>query len=226
MTVTNKEPFDIDRAIAAVRGAVEPYPPAALFELYDEGFVSLFEILVACLISIRTRDEVMIVIARRFFERARTPEAVAALEAEEIVELLNGSQFPGPKAKQILGIARSAVENGGELPCDYERLLELSGVGPKCANLSLGIACGAASAPHVGVDIHVHRVTNRWGYVEASSPEATMTALDSVLPKKYKVEINKLLVPFGKHICTGVRPHCSECPVLSMCRQVGVVNPR
>jgi endonuclease III len=83
----------------------------------------------------------------------------------------------------------------------------------------LGIACGQA---RIGVDIHVHRVTNRWGYVHASTPEATMVELESKLPREYWVEINRLLVPFGKHVCTGALPRCSTCPVLDMCRQVGV----
>jgi endonuclease-3 len=87
----------------------------------------------------------------------------------------------------------------------------------------LGIACGQ---PFISVDIHVHRVTNRWGYVGASTPEKTMVALGVKLPEKYWVDINRLLVPFGKHICTGVRPKCSTCPVLEMCQQVGVTEYR
>jgi endonuclease-3 len=93
------------------------------------------------------------------------------------------------------------------------------GVGPKCANLVLGIACGEA---RIGVDVHVHRVTNRWGYVQAATPERTMTALEAKLPKQYWVEINRLLVPFGKHICTRQQPRCSTCAVREMCQQVGV----
>jgi endonuclease III len=109
------------------------------------------------------------------------------------------------------------------LPCDAATLLSLPGVGPKCANLVLGIACGQA---RIAVDIHVHRVTNRWGYVQAGSPEQSMRALESKLPKKYWVEINSLLVPFGKHICTGTKPRCSSCPLLELCRQVGVTEHR
>ena len=114
-------------------------------------------------------------------------------------------------------------EYGGTLPCDEEVLLSFKGVGPKCANLVLGIACGQSS---IGVDIHVHRVTNRWGYVAASTPVKTMRALQEKLPRRYWVEINALLVPFGKHICTGVRPKCSTCPLLDMCQQVGVTSHR
>jgi endonuclease III len=102
-------------------------------------------------------------------------------------------------------------------------LLSLHGVGPKCASLVLGIACGE---PRIGVDVHVHRVVNRWGYIEAATPEKTMAALLERLPRKYWIELNSLLVPFGKHICTGRAPKCSTCPVLQWCAQVGVTTHR
>lgn len=222
----DKEPFDIDRVMDGVRTAVAPHPPASLFLQAEEGYSTLFEVLVGCIISIRTRDEDMIVVVRRLFAHARTPQQIAALPEEELVGLLKGSQFPEPKARQIQEIARRALAEGGDLPCDEEFLLALSGVGPKCANLALGIACGPEAASHVPVDIHVHRVTNRWGYIAAKTPEKTMVALDSKLPVRYRLEINRLLVPFGKHICTGTLPRCSTCPVLSMCRQIGVTERR
>jgi endonuclease-3 len=166
----------------------------------------------------------MLVTARRLFATARTPEALAALSPAEIDALIRSVSFHEGKAPQLQALAQRTVEEfGGELPCDDEILQSFAGVGPKCAHLVLGIACGQA---HIGVDVHVHRVTNRWGYVTARSPEQTMVALEKVLPERYWVEINRLLVPFGKHICTGTRPRCSTCPVLEMCRQIGVVNPR
>ena len=128
--------------------------------------------------------------------------------------------FHERKAAQIHEIARRALaDHGGNLPCDEEVLLSLPGVGTKCANLVLAIACGQQ---RIGVDVHVHRVTNRWGYVRTSRPEATGKALEAKLPRRYWVAINRVLVPFGKHICTGRLPHCSTCPVLEYCRQVGV----
>jgi endonuclease III len=219
-----KKPFDIREVMDRVRAAVAPFPQAALFELAEEGYGSAFEQLVACMISIRTRDEVMLPTARRLFETARTPEAVLLLSVEEIDGLIRACSFHEVKAGQIHRIAEEVVARyGGVLPCDRETLLSFRGVGPKCANLVLGIACGEA---HIGVDIHVHRVTNRWGYVQTATPEATMAVLTERLPPEYWVEINRLLVPFGKHICTGNRPRCSTCPVLSMCRQVGVKENR
>lgn len=218
--VTQKKPFDIDQAIGRIREAVAPLPKAAMFELAEEGFDSPFEQLVACIISIRTYDEVMLPTARRFFERARTPLEISQLTPAEIDKLIVASSFHERKAQQIHALARRVVdEYGGNLPCAAEVLLSFEGVGPKCTNLVLGIACGEA---HIGVDIHVHRVTNRWGYVQATTPERTMLALEAKLPLRYWVEINRLLVPFGKHICTGQQPRCSTCPVLDMCQQVGV----
>lgn len=215
-----KLPFDIDRAMRLVREAVRPFPKAALFALADEGYSSAFELLVACIISIRTYDEVTMVASRRLFGMARTPAEVSRLSVERIDAAIGTSTFHEAKARQIREIARRVVaEHGGELPCREEVLLSFAGVGPKCANLVLGIACGDAK---IGVDVHVHRVTNRWGYVREKTPEKTMEALEAELPPRYWVEINRLLVPFGKHVCTGVRPRCSTCPVLDMCRQVGV----
>ena len=219
-----KNPFDIDRAIERIRAAVAPLPKAAMFELAEEGFASPFEQLVACIISIRTYDEVMLPTARQFFARARTPLEVSRLAPAEIDALIVASSFHERKAQQIHAMARRVVdEYGGTLPCNADVLLSFEGVGPKCANLVLGVACGEA---HIGVDIHVHRVTNRWGYVQANTPEHTMKALEAKLPQRYWVEINRLLVPFGKHICTGQQPRCSICPVLDMCQQVGVMNHR
>jgi endonuclease-3 len=219
-----KRPFDIDQVIRRIRAAVRPFPKAAMFKLADEGFSSPFEQLVACIISIRTRDEVTIPTARRLFARARTPLEVSRLMLREIDQLIRACTFHERKAQQILLIARRVVdEYEGALPCEAEALLSFEGVGPKCANLALGIAC---DQPRVGVDIHVHRVTNRWGYVNARTPERTTVALEGKLPRRYWVEINRLLVPFGKHICTGALPRCSECPVLEFCRQVGVEKHR
>ena len=219
-----KRAFDIDDMLHRIRETVRDFADAAMFELADLGHRSLFEQLVACIISIRTRDETMLPTARRLFARARTPAAMARLTPAEIDDLIRASTFHEGKARQIHAIAeRVTREFGGELPCDNETLLSFKGVGPKCANLALGIACGET---RIGVDVHVHRVTNRWGYVAATTPERTTLELERRLPKKYWVEINRLLVPFGKHVCTGRLPKCSTCPVLMYCRQVGVTEHR
>ncbi len=219
-----KRPFDIEKAMPLLRAAVSPYPKAALFELAAEGHSSVFEILVACILSIRTRDETTLPVARALFAQAKSPAELAEMSVAQIDRLIGACTFHEAKAKTIRDIARQAIkEYGGVLPCDREVLLAFHGVGPKCANLTLGIACGL---PLIGVDIHVHRVTNRWGYVQTTTPEKTMAALQEKLPRSYWIEINALLVPFGKHICTGTKPKCSTCPLLTMCQQVGVTSHR
>ena len=219
-----KKPFDIHTVIESIRAAVAPLPKAAMFQLADEGYASLFEQLIACMISIRTLEETTLPTARALFARARTPQEMSALSVAEIDHLIRASTFHERKAPQIHAIAVTTMERfGGELPCDAQVLLSFSGIGVKCAHLALGVAC---EQPYISVDIHVHRVTNRWGYILASTPEKTTVALEAVLPAPYWIEINRLLVPFGKYICTGILPHCSTCPVLEMCRQVGVTAHR
>jgi endonuclease-3 len=219
-----KKSFDINKALKLIDTAVRPWPKAAMFELAEAGFDSPFEQLAACIISIRTYDEVSLPTARKLFERARTPAEMVKLNPAEIDDLIHACTFHERKAEQIHAMARRVLDEfDGKLPCDAETLLSFAGVGPKCAHLALGIACGQ---PYISVDIHVHRVTNRWGYVKATTPEKTMAALEARLPQKHWIEINRLLVPFGKHICTGQLPKCSTCPVLDMCQQVGVKSHR
>ena len=144
----------------------------------------------------------------------------ARMSEREIDRLIATSTFYETKAKQIRAIAASAVKHfGGELPADAEVLMSFNGVGPKCANLALGVAAGHE---RISVDVHVARVTARWGYVASGGPDQVRRELEAKLPQKYWIEINRLLVPFGKHICTGRLPKCSTCPVLEYCRQVGV----
>ncbi len=215
-----KRPFDIHTVMERVERAMQPHPKAALFELSEAGFDSLFEQLVACMISIRTRDEVTLPTARGLFAVARTPAAMLSLNVRELERLIRACSFHQRKARQILTIAmRVEAEFDGQLPCDLEVLLSFPGVGPKCANLALAVGCGQRQ---ISVDIHVHRITNRWGYVSTRSPEATMSALEKKLPEVYWIDINRLLVPFGKVVCRGRNPRCASCPVLDMCRQVGI----
>jgi endonuclease-3 len=219
-----KRPLDIDEAIARLRQAVAPLPVAAMYQLADEGFRSPFEQLVACIISVRTLEETTLPTARGLFQRARTPAELAGMTVAEIEALIRPSTFHERKAPHLHAIAERLVADfDGQLPCDEQILLSLPGVGPKCANLVLAIGCGQ---PRIGVDIHVHRVTNRWGLVSAATPEQTLAALEAVIPRDYWTELNRLLVPFGKYLCTGRAPHCSTCPLLDMCQQRQVVAHR
>lgn len=223
---SRKKPFRFGIVLRRIRKrvAAESLADAAMFELAERGYGTLFQQLVACVISIRTYDEVSLPTAIALFERAPDPRSLAALSIAQIDRLIRGSTFHRAKAETIRAIARRTVEEfDGKLPCDLETLTSFKGVGPKCANLALGVACGTSG---ISVDIHVHRVTNRWGVVATRTPEQTMAALAKILPKRYWIEINRLLVPFGKHVCTGRLPRCSTCPVLQYCKQIGVTEHR
>ncbi len=195
-----------------------------MFELYARGYKSLFEQLVACIISIRTLDETTIPVSERLFAEARRPADMLKLSPGHLQKLIHGTTFPGQKVATILGVCKAAVEQyNGDLPADFEQLTALKGVGPKCANLVLGVAAGQAA---ISVDVHVHRVVNRWGFVQMAEPVQTMLALEEKVPQQKWTDINRLLMSFGKHICTGQLPHCSTCPVLAYCAQVGVTSHR
>ncbi len=224
MTAPGKEPFDIDEAFRRLRVAVAGVPKAAMFDLRDRGHDSPFEQLVGSLISARTRDETTMAVCLRLFAVARTPGAMAGLDEATLAGLLRGASFPEPKARDLRELSRRIVEeHGGTVPDTVEGLTAFRGVGPKIAALTLAVGFGRAA---IAVDIHVHRIANRWGYVAAATPEQTMAALAAVLPERYWIEINERLVPFGKSVCTGAGPKCSTCPLVSMCRQVGVTSHR
>src|SRR5215213_6785562 len=219
-----KLPFDLTAVLKHIEAAVAPYPKAAMFELFDRGYTTLFEQLISCLISIRTLDETTIPISERLFKLARTPKQLLKISPKRLEEVLHGCTFPGQKAYTMLGIAKAAEEKyDGNLPADFEKLMALKGVGPKCASLAIGVAAKQAA---ISVDVHVHRVTNRWGFVKTKQPDETMIALQNKVPQQQWININRLLMPFGKQICTGKLPHCSTCPVLEYCQQIGVIKHR
>jgi endonuclease-3 len=219
-----KKPFDIDTVVRRLRKEVAGFADAAMFDLRSRGFATVFQQLIACIISIRTRDEVSLPASVKLLEKAPDARSIALMSEKRIDELIAASTFHETKAKQIRAIAIAAVDEfGGELPADAEVLMSFKGVGPKCANLALGVAAGHE---RISVDVHVGRVTARWGYVKAGSADQIRRQLEEKLPRNYWIEINRLLVPFGKHICTGQLPKCSTCPVLEYCRQVGVERHR
>ncbi|MBI3946858.1 MAG: endonuclease III [Armatimonadetes bacterium] len=217
-----KEPFDIHAVFRRLRRVCAALPKAALFELRDRGRRTPFEQLVAAVISVRTRDETTLPVAEALFARARTPEEVLNLSPEELERLLAPAAFSEAKARQIRAASALILERwNGALPADADALRSLPGVGPKVAGLVLALGFGV---PAIAVDVHVHRITNRWGYVSTRTPEQTRAELYERLPRAYWVEINERLVPFGKFVCTGRRPKCSTCALLSQCRQVGVTD--
>ncbi len=195
------------------------FPKAAMFGLAEAGYASLYEQLVSCVLSIRTYDETSYPASVALFERARTPGDMLALDREEIVQIIMKCTYPMQKADTILGLSQQIVDTyAGETPADFEQLTAFKGVGPKCANLALGVAL---DVPAISVDVHVHRVVNRWGLVDTKEPKATLKALEKVVPKDLWVDVNRLLMPFGKNICVSTRPKCEVCSVRDWCAYGG-----
>ena len=185
---------------------------------------SPFELLVATNLSLRTKDEMTAKAAKRLFQVARTPQELLKLDEEEIASLIYPVGFYKRKAKQLKEIAKILVEKyGGKVPDTLEELLKLPGVGRKTANLVITEAFGKDG---ICVDTHVHRITNRLGYVKTKTPEETEMALREKLPKEHWKEINELLVALGQTICHPTSPKCSECPVNDLCPKIGVKRSR
>lgn len=189
-----------------------------------EQLKSPFTVLVSCIISLRTKDVVTAAASARLFERARTPETMLELAEDEIAALIFPAGFYRTKARQIKCICQRLVDQfAGVVPAQLEQLLTLPGVGRKTANLvvTLGYA-----QPGICVDTHVHRITNRWGYVATRTPDQTEMALRAMLPPEYWIEINDLLVCYGQHRCVPVSPFCSVCRLSQWCERFGVARNR
>ena len=183
-----------------------------------------FQILISTIISLRTKDQVTAQVSERLFKIAKTPEDILKLSEEEIQKAIYPAGFYKNKAKTIKEIARIIVEKyNGKVPDTLEELLKLPGVGRKTANLVLALSFGK---PAICVDIHVHRITNRLGFVKTKNPEETEKQLMEKVPVKDWNRINDLLVAFGQTICKPVSPLCSKCPVEKYCEKVGVEKHR
>ncbi len=190
----------------------------------EERSRSPFRLLVACVISLRTKDEVTAEASRRLFDIAPDSDRLAELDEHRIAELIYPAGFYNTKAAQLGEIGRVLRdEYGGDVPADEHALLALPGVGRKTANLVLGLGFGI---PAICVDTHVHRISNRIGLVTTRTPEQTERALNEVLPRDFWVPINDLLVTFGQNRCHPTSPRCTGCPLEDLCPRVGVTRFR
>jgi endonuclease III len=183
-----------------------------------------FRVLVATMISLRTKDAVTEKASERLLRAAPDPVRLARLSEGRIGRLIYPAGFYRTKAAHLRGTARLLLsEHGGRVPDDREALLRLPGVGRKTANLVLNLGFGLQA---VCVDTHVHRISNRAGWVATRSPEGTERALMEILPRRHWIEINELLVKFGQKVCTPLSPWCGSCPIASYCARVGVARSR
>jgi endonuclease III len=183
-----------------------------------------FRVLVACLLSLRTQDTTTGPAAGRLFALADTPRTMLELTPRQIERAIYPVGFYRTKARVILRLCRDLLDRfGGRVPDDLDTLLTLDGVGRKTANLVVTMGFGK---PGICVDTHVHRISNRLGYVRTRTPEETEMALRAKLPRPYWIGYNDLLVAFGQNVCTPISPRCSVCPVRERCRRVGVTGSR
>ena len=183
-----------------------------------------FAILIFTVLSARTRDETTIKAGRRLLSRAPTPQKLSRLSVAQIARLIYPVGFYKTKARHLHALTCKLIgEFDGKVPSDFKSLTSLPGVGRKTANIVLASAFGKHT---IGVDTHVHRISNRLGLVKTKSPEKTSDALDRTIPNKYKKKLNLSMVAFGQTVCTPLRPKCSECPLSNACPKIGVSNPR
>ena len=183
-----------------------------------------FRVLIACLLSLRTKDETTGPAAARLFALADTAEAMRRLSPRAIERAIYPVGFYRTKARVLRDVSRDLIARyGGSVPDDIDALLTLKGVGRKTANL---VVTQGFNKPGICVDVHVHRISNRWGYVRTTSPEETEMALRRRLPRRYWIGYNDLLVSFGQNICLPVSPHCSRCPIRAGCPRTGVARSR
>ena len=183
-----------------------------------------FQTLISCILSLRTKDETTAVATKRLFERASTPEAMLKIPVRQLERVIFPVGFYRTKARVIRGISSDLnARYGGKVPDDLDALLTLKGVGRKTANL---VVTEAFRKPGICVDTHVHRISNRWGLVETTTPDKTEMALREVLPRRHWLEYNPLLVAFGQTLCHPTSPWCSRCPIEHRCPRLGVVRSR
>jgi endonuclease-3 len=214
---------EIHHAIRILRRVV-PKWETPVVTLMAETYRSPFRVLISCILSLRTQDSTTAAASHRLFALADTPEGMLRLSEKKIAETIYPVGFYRTKARVIREICRALIRDyGGKVPDEIDELLKLKGVGRKTANLVVTLGY---KKPGICVDTHVHRISNRWGYVRTKTPHETEMALRQKLPKPYWIEYNDLLVSFGQHLCKPVSPKCSECPVGAYCERVGVSTHR
>ena len=205
----------IDEIVLALKNAEQP--KSEFVKLMD-GFKDPYLVLIACILSLRTNDRTTYPATLRMLELANTPREMKKVSPEALAKAIYPVGFYENKAKQIVELSRVIDEElGGKVPDEIEELVKFNGVGRKTANLVLS---QGFNKPAICVDVHVHRIFNRLGYVKTKTPEETEFALREKLPKKYWIDINTLLVTHGQNVCKPTKPNCAACPISSYCAKL------
>ena len=214
----------MDRAMRVLKRWMKQYKLPIVSAYAQKGSVSPFKVLIATVLSLRTKDETTSGASKRLFAVADSPQKILDLPVKKIEEIIYPVGFYKVKAKTLHTVCDTLIKkHSGRVPSDLDELLAIKGVGRKTANLVVTIGY---NLPGICVDTHVHRISNRWGYIDTKTPDKSETALREILPKKYWIEYNDLLVTFGQNVCLPVSPHCSTCKLADICPKKGVKRQR
>lgn len=207
--------IDIDKIVSLLKDAKQPQ--SEFVKLMD-SFKNPYLVLIACILSLRTNDKTTYPATLRMLELAKTPKEMKNVSVEDLSKAIYPVGFYENKAKQIIELSKIIDEElGGKVPSEIEDLIKFKGVGRKTANLVLSLGF---NKPAICVDVHVHRIFNRLGYIKTKTPEETEFALREKLPQKYWIDINTLLVTHGQNVCKPIKPKCSECPIARYCAKI------
>ena len=218
----NSREFNIVEGLKKLKKAVRKFRTPSVTVIAKKN--DPFAVLVSCIISLRTRDEVTELASARLFALAKLPAELLELSNSKIEKAIYPAAFYRNKTKSLKELCQVLVkEYSGKVPDQLEELLKLKGVGRKTANLTLILG---HNKPGICVDIHVHRISNRWGYVKTKSPDETEMVLREILPKRFWKGYNDLLVSFGQNLCKPVSPFCGSCPIEDQCPKIGVNRSR
>lgn len=216
-------PVDIDKVVRILKKEVKTYD-VPIVELIEVQTKDPFKVLVATILSARTKDQTTAAACRRLFEKVKKPQDLKKLTIKQIEKLIYPVGFYHNKAKHLKELPDVLDElYGNKVPHTVEELVKLPGVGRKTANLVVAVA---HVKPAICVDIHVHRISNRLGYVKTKTPLETEMALRKKLPKKHWITYNTIFVMFGQNLCTPISPKCSICPIYDQCNRIGVKTSR
>ncbi len=207
----------IDEVVQILKDAKQPRSEFVnLMDTFNDPYL----VLISCILSLRTNDRTTYPATLRMLEFAKTPHDMKRVKVEDLAKAIYPVGFYENKAKQIIELSRQIDEElGGKVPDEIEELVKFNGVGRKTANLVLS---RGFNKPAICVDVHVHRIFNRLGYVKTKNPEETEFALRKKLPVKYWIDINTLMVTHGQNVCKPINPKCSECPIEKYCKKIGV----
>lgn len=207
--------IDIDKIVSLLKDAKQPQ--SEFVKLMD-SFKNPYLVLIACILSLRTNDKTTYPATLRMLELAKTPKEMKNVSQEELAKAIYPVGFYENKAKQIIELSKTIDEElNGQVPDEIEDLIKFKGVGRKTANLVLSLGF---NKPAICVDVHVHRIFNRLGYIKTKTPEETEFALREKLPQKYWIDINTLLVTHGQNVCKPIKPKCLECPIAGYCAKI------